>query len=127
MENEYISWAALSQRVIEKVKTSSALNPLLWLCGLALIPLLAGATFAATPINYICLTLAATVIVAPIIGFFVLLFRAPNRLQSEDYQIERFRLEHSLLGDSKTELFQASELSEPPLTQRPMETIENKT
>jgi hypothetical protein len=116
------NWGALSQRVIEKIKTNSALNPLLWLCGLALIPLLAGTATSSYPVNLVCLFLTVAVVVAPLVAYFILLFREPNRLQSEDYQIERFRLEHSLLGDSGTDLFRPSELSSSDV-----KAIENKS
>ncbi|KYK45276.1 hypothetical protein A1D31_35430 [Bradyrhizobium liaoningense] len=87
------------QSVVEKIKTNSALNPLLWLCGVTLFFTMPGAIWANAPTSHVCLALASGSIIAPIIAYFIWMFRDPAKLQSEHYQLERQKME--LLGDER--------------------------
>jgi hypothetical protein len=86
-----------SQFALEKIKTNSAVNPLLWLAALVLPSSLMGAYFL-PEFRLMFASAMLTVIVAPIIAYFIWMFRDPNRLQSEDYQLAQQRL---LLGDDR--------------------------
>ena len=82
---------------IESIRTTTLMNPLLWVLGLVL-PLLLG-TAILIPNETIQLTLIGMVgssIFLVFAAYFVTLFREPDRLQSEDYtlrQLELFILE----------------------------------
>ena len=69
----------------EKVRVRSALNPILWLCGIIVAPILVSQPLGELPFWAIILV-CATVAVAGI-GFLFLLLFDRDRLQSEDYQL----------------------------------------
>lgn len=86
--------------VVEKIRTQSAINPLLWLCGVVFLFGMPGAVWGRESVSNICLGLIVLAVLAPIIAFFILMFRDPMRLQSEHYQLEHQRLH--LLGDERS-------------------------
>jgi hypothetical protein len=88
----------VGQSAVERVRTNSAMNPLLWLCGCSLPFTVWGAVWAPYPNSVIFLCLAAASILSAIAAYFIWMFRDPNRLQSEDYQLENQRM---LLGDER--------------------------
>lgn len=92
------SLRSFGQSAIERVRTNSAMNPLLWLNGCSLPFTITGAIWAPTPVNYGLLAIAVATILASVIAYFIWMFRDPNRLQSEDYQLENQRM---LLGDER--------------------------
>ena len=77
------------QSAAASLRVRSALNPALWLCALITLPCFVIAYFAdsAQPITTTLLCLGASPIAATIIGFFYFMIFAPEKLQSEDYQI----------------------------------------
>ena len=86
-------------QIIGRVHTSSnALLPLLWLCGLITLPAWGMAAWVVSNWLQVALFLAGT---APPLcagyAYLRLLFKDPDRLQSERYQLTR--LHYSLLGD----------------------------
>jgi hypothetical protein len=92
------AWPHLS-RTIERIHTSSALNPLLWLCGLTTLAAwaLAAWTGGWLQVAFFC---AGTVpIICALIAYFCLLFKDPDRLQSERFQLTRQQYE--LIGDDR--------------------------
>jgi hypothetical protein len=92
-----LSRFGLSHSAIERIKTSSAVNPLLWLAAFATPSALVGAYFL-PDYRLFFISIILAVIAAPIIAYFIFLFRDPNRLQSEHYQLENQRL---MLGDDR--------------------------
>ncbi|MEY9572999.1 hypothetical protein ABIE88_000575 [Bradyrhizobium diazoefficiens] len=93
------NYQTFGQSVVEKITTNSALNPLLWLCGVTLLFTMPGAIWGAATTSLVCLTLASAAVLAPIIAYFFWMFRDPVKLQSEHYQLERQKME--LLGDER--------------------------
>jgi hypothetical protein len=83
---------ARASDAIERVAVRSALNPMLWLCGLVTIPTLLVATFVSDPPMWL-VVLGLSPVGATIIGFLYLLFRDPDKLQSESYQLRKQALE----------------------------------
>jgi hypothetical protein len=79
---------------IETIKVRTALNPLLWLTGLTL-PTCVVATVAISDqiVRLVLLGLAAFSIIVTIVAYFILLFRDPDRLQSEEYRIRQRALQ----------------------------------
>jgi len=78
--------------VVERVKTNSVLNPLLWLCAIIGSLTIPPAYFSTDGAQIAFYTLAATPVMAAILSYFIWMFRSPDRLQSEDYQLERQRI-----------------------------------
>lgn len=77
-----------------RLTVKSALNPILWLCGIITTPtLLAGALYPQLA-NWIVVVGCAPVGVA-LFGFLFLLFCDRDKLQSEDYQIRKRTIELS--------------------------------
>lgn len=85
--------------VVERVRTNSAMNPILWLCGCSLPFTVAGSIWAAFPVNLVFLFLVSVTILSGIGAYFVWMFKDPNRLQSEDYQLANQRM---MLGDERS-------------------------
>lgn len=70
----------------------SALNPILWLCGIITIPtLVAGGFHPQLPIWIIAIGCAPVVVA--LFGFLFLLFFDRDKLQSEEYQIQKRTIE----------------------------------
>ena len=75
-----------------RLTVRSALNPILWLCGIITIPTLIAGTFYPTLSSWIVAIGCSPVIVA-LFGFLFLLFFDRDKLQSEDYQIKKRTIE----------------------------------
>jgi hypothetical protein len=78
--------------VVERIRTNSVLNPLLWLCGIIELSAIPAACLSNGYAKVFFCALAAFPVIAAIIAYFVWMFRDPNRLQSEDYQLEKQRI-----------------------------------
>lgn len=90
--------AKITQRMADvggRLRVKSALNPVLWLCAVVTVPLAGLATFVEEPtwLTVCLVVLAFLPLVLVGIGFVVFLFRDPDKLQSEDYQIRKRTLE----------------------------------
>lgn len=87
--------AGKAQSAAAQLRVKSALNPMLWLCGIISLPCFAFAWFVrgveplASVLTYVG---AAPVIVACLMGMFFAIFK-PEKLQSEDYQLRHETLE----------------------------------
>jgi hypothetical protein len=75
-----------------RLTVRSALNPILWLCGIITIPTLIAGTFYRELSTWIVAIGCSPVIVA-LFGFLFLLFFDRDKLQSEDYQIKKRTIE----------------------------------
>lgn len=75
-----------------QISVKSALNPILWLCGIITIPSIIALGINDDPPWWLVL-LAFSPVITAIIGFFFLLFFDREKLQSEDYQIKMRSLE----------------------------------
>jgi hypothetical protein len=93
-----------------KLTVKSALNPILWLCGIISIPTIAANVFYTTLPLWISIIGCSPILMA-MFGFMVLLFIDRDKLQSEDYQIKKISLEMSeQKGDSSPRLVGPSEI-----------------
>ncbi len=77
---------------VEKLTVRSALNPMLWLCGLVTIPALIVAVCVPVVPDWL-VWLAFIPVVAVLVGFFYLLVVDRDKLQSESYQLRKQALE----------------------------------
>lgn len=88
----------LFERAAARISTNSALNPLLWLCAIISAPCLLLATLSAAEMAIWLLLLGAFPVAVALIAYLYFMLRDPNRLQSEQYLLDRYRLER--IGDS---------------------------
>lgn len=78
--------------VIARVRTESALNPLLWLTGLTLVAAVSASYFDKNLAWALFGAVALEIVVA--LGCYVyFMLSDPNRLHSERFQLERHRME----------------------------------
>lgn len=70
----------------------SALNPVLWLCGIVTVPAMISLGFREANLPWLVAIAIAPVAVA-LIGFLFLLFFDRDKLQSEEYQLRKQSLE----------------------------------
>ena len=99
-----------------RLRVRSALNPVLWLCGIVTVPCLVLTTYIEEPswLIVIFVVIASAPIALTALGFCVLLFFDRDKLQSEEFQIMKRTLEMiEEKGNGRT------------LQQRPMEVIAN--
>lgn len=77
------------------VHVTSALNPLLWLCAIVSLPATVLAFLARSDPFFSCLMLilAGLPVIGAISAYVYFMLKAPDRLQSEDYQIRHEALQ----------------------------------
>jgi len=77
------------------LRVKSALNPMLWLCAIVSLPCFVLAYFlhGTEPLASTLVYIGAAPIAATIVGFFYFMIMAPEKLQSEEYQIRHEALE----------------------------------
>ena len=97
-----------------KLRVRSALNPILWLCFVISMPgILLLAVVDSFPIWAVIAILLPIVVACT--GYFILLLKDPDKLQSEEYQINKQLLELALeKGASAPELLIAEKLLPNP-------------
>jgi hypothetical protein len=73
----------------------SALNPMLWMCGIVSLPCFCLAYFfrEVEPLCNMLTYVGAAPVVATIVGFFYFMIFAPEKLQSEEFQLRQQSLE----------------------------------
>jgi hypothetical protein len=84
-----------AQTAAARLIVKSALNPMLWCSAIIGLPCLILAYFAkgTEPLETVLVCLGAGVIGSTVLGFFYFMIFAPQRLQSEEYQIRHETLE----------------------------------
>ena len=88
---EIVKAATTRVETVRVVRT--ALNPLLWLAGIGtplafVLALLAGETW----FRMALFTTGALLLAVTVVAYFILLFRDPDRLQSEEYRLRQREL-----------------------------------
>lgn len=84
--------ATRHQSSIERISVKSALNPVLWICGLISVPSIVTIGAVHNP-SWVILTLAIVPVAIALIGFLYFMFADPDRLQSESFQLRKQALE----------------------------------
>ena len=82
-----------AQEALVRLRVRSALNPVLLACGVVTVPAIAGALLTSGPTRVAMLTLASLPVLVFCWGFVHFMFRDPDKLQSEDYQIQKRALD----------------------------------
>lgn len=92
------------------VKVSTALNPILWLTAVVTPTSLLAAVFSSDAIVQLAaLCLAALPVAVAVLAYFIFLFRDPNRLQSEEFQLRQQELILLRKGDDAPILIEETE------------------
>jgi hypothetical protein len=86
---------ASAQSAAGRLRVKSALNPMLWLCGIISLPCFGLAYIASgtEPLATILVCIASAPVICTILGFFYFMIFAPEKLQSEEYQLRHETLE----------------------------------
>lgn len=82
---------ALATRIVEageRIRVRSALNPILWLCAIVGAPATIAAAAKDRAPDWL-ITMAFLPVGVACLGFLILLFRDPDKLQSEDFQLQK--------------------------------------
>lgn len=89
------SVASSAHSAASRLRVRSAINPMLWLCAITSLPCfgLAYLVRGTEPLATILLWLGASPIFAAIVGFLYFMIYAPEKLQSEEYQLRHETLE----------------------------------
>ena len=83
---------ARQQTSIEHVSVQNVMNPILWLCGLITIPSIIAIVTTENP-HWVLFVLAIAPVFVALFAFLYFMFKAPDRLQSESYQLRKQALE----------------------------------
>lgn len=75
------------------LKVRSALNPLLWLCAIVSVPSMTVAGFTSSPAAWWLIFGAVAPVAVALLCYMILMFRDPDKLQSEEYQIQKQTLQ----------------------------------
>jgi hypothetical protein len=91
MKVEEIVKTGLSR--LDVVRVRSVVNPLLWLVGLTMpFSVLAAVLVDGQLLKLIFLGFSGVSIISTLIAYFIFMFRDPDRLQSEEYQLRQREL-----------------------------------
>jgi len=82
-----------STRAVLRLRVRSALNPTLWLCGIVTVPAILIALIAPRPLQIALIVLAFVPVGIFAVSELYLVFKDPDKLQSEEYQIQKRALE----------------------------------
>ncbi|MCA0153763.1 hypothetical protein [Winogradskyella vincentii] len=111
----------IASKIVEsggKLHVKSALNPILWLCAIITIPSLIVVPFIEETPTWLIILIVSPVITA-ILGFFFLLVKDRDKLQSEEYQLRKRSMELiQEKGENKPKIIDTEtiEISENPET-----------
>ena len=83
---------ARQQTSIERITVQNVMNPILWLCGLVTIPSLIAIVSTDNP-HWVLFILSISPVFVALFSFLYFMFKAPDRLQSESYQLRKQALE----------------------------------
>lgn len=97
-----MSFPFQTDSVATKVTVKSAVNPSLWACAVISAPLFALASITDGKIAYAFFIIATLPVAAFLISYIYLLFKNPDYLRSEDYQLKAESLK--LLGSKDNPL-----------------------
>ena len=79
---------ANTQSAASKLHVKSALNPMLWLCGIVSLPCFIMAYLLSESLMALAfLSMGAIPVAATIFGFLWFMIKEPEKLQSEEYQL----------------------------------------
>ena len=92
MTPDVIKTATRQHSHVERVAVKNALNPVLWVCGLISAPASIALPFTSSP-SWVHVLLAVGPVAVALFAFLYFMFRDPDRLQSESFQLRKQALE----------------------------------
>src|SRR6478736_4631073 len=94
-EPRFFDFISRAQSAAASLRVRSALNPMLWMCAIVSLPclILSYLAHGHEPMSTILVLLGAIPIVFTVLGFAYFAVAAPEKLQSEDYQLRHETLE----------------------------------
>jgi hypothetical protein len=100
-----MNWGhGLTPLAANKVATRNILNPLLWLCAIVTPASLVAAPFASGALLTVLLITALVPPACTLAAYGYWTFKEPNRLQSEDFVLQKQWLDtNALIGDNRTQ------------------------
>jgi hypothetical protein len=95
MANVFDNIFANARSAASSLRVRSALNPMLWLCAIVSLPcfVLSYMLHGTEPLASMLIYIGAAPIGATILGFLYFMVMAPEKLQSEEYQLRHETLE----------------------------------
>ncbi len=84
--------ATRADHLVERVRTNSILNPLLWLIAIIEATSIPAAVLSTGLLQYLFFILAASPVMIALFAYVRMMYKDPDRLQSEEYLLERYRL-----------------------------------
>ena len=95
---------------LERIRVRNALNPMLWLSVAVPIVILPAAWFFRDySIVWLLVTVACLPTVTAVTAYVILLFKSPDRLQSEEYQLRQRELRMIYRHGRKPDIYNAAE------------------
>jgi hypothetical protein len=82
----------MAEHALGRLKVSSALNPCLWLCGIAIPFGMIGAMFSTGFVQIACLTLVFIPVLIFTVAYFYFMLKSPDKLRSEEYELKKMAL-----------------------------------
>lgn len=107
-------------KAVARIEQRSAMNPMLWLTGISL-PILIGAAYLFRDQPELCHLFAYTALGVVAVAVFVyiyLLFRKPEKLQSEEFQLKQAAINYCERTQSAPEKMIAVLQTNPSLTEK---------
>jgi hypothetical protein len=103
-------FVSTAQSAAANLRIRSALNPMLWLCGIISLPCFIGSyLFRGTePLASVLMYVGVAPVGATILGFFYFMIASPDKLQSEEYQLRHETLELIKEKGSSVEILPSS-------------------
>ena len=97
-----MEWPLQTNSLSRQISVKSAVNPSLWACVVISLPLFVMSTRIVGILSFAFFGIALLPVLAFIISYMYLLFKNPNYLRSEEYQLKAESLK--LLGDKDNKL-----------------------
>lgn len=81
-----------AEHALGRVQVRSALNPILWLCGLTLLACVPAAIFTDGHLQISLIILAFIPVLVACVAYIYLMIKSPDKLRSEEYELRRIAL-----------------------------------
>lgn len=101
--------------VVERIKTNSILNPLLWLSAITAFIAWPSACWSTGNLQTFFAILGAIPIISAIVAYFIWMNKDPDRLQSEDYRLAQQRILHGTKEEGEFSIIEQTADHKPPV------------
>lgn len=91
--NLYARLSTVAHEAVTRLNVRSALNPVLWLCGIIVPTSIIAALLSSGAAQFALIALAAAPVLVFAVGYVYFMLNDPDKLQSESYQLRKQALE----------------------------------